>query len=120
MMRIAAGVFAVLAGLSPASAQEVWRLPVEQATCVMDNIETYLESSEPILVIVAAACPEVDPTKALSSLAVNSAVPSFDVTEDGQDVDSIVVYSAAALACLKRASIEFGGPVVHLPKSPTC
>jgi hypothetical protein len=116
----AVGILTLMLGSSISSAQEFWRLPTDQARCLMENINAYVGSGAEIVMIVAAGCPEPDPGKALVTVTRNSAVPSLQALPDGAEVDSIIVYRARELACLGQVNIDMSRQIALLPKEPQC
>ncbi len=107
--------------LSAGAAQEFWRLPPEQAHCIMENIDAYIGGAgSDVVMIVAAGCPEADPKKALASVTRNSAVPSLQTVPDNAEIDSILVYRTKELTCLQREQIDMSAQIVLFPKEPQC
>lgn len=105
---------------SSASAAEFWRLPKAQAECILANVDGYLSSGQKVLMIVAAGCPEPDPSKALAMTTRNSALPNLAIAADMPEADSIIVYNADELQCLANMELDLTGQIVLLPKDPEC
>jgi len=108
-------------GCGSVHAQEnsVWVVSAKSAKCVVENKTQYLASPQEVLMLIMSACPEVDPTKALSSLTQNTALPGVGVGEAGAQED-IIFYTKEELACVATMNFDFDGETVEWPKEPKC
>lgn len=107
-----------------ALADTTWAIQPDWANCFLDNIDAYQASEDDPIVIVLAACPEVDRMAALRKLQQNSGAlppgPSVFILPDGTErtEDEIIVYSRDELGCLNNLDILTSNAPVLLPQSP--
>lgn len=107
-----------------AFAEKTWAVQPVWANCFLDNLEAYRTSVDDPIVIVLAACPEVDRMAALRKLQQNSGAlppgPSVFILDDGTErtEDKIIVYTREELECLNELEIHTSNAPVLLPQSP--
>jgi hypothetical protein len=105
-----------------ALAEEQWTVITQHVQCVLENINSYKESGQEVLMIVLSACPEPDINKALASLTQNSAVPGIGISGSiaAETIDNVIVYTPAELECLRVAGIDLTSTIARIPKRPHC
>ncbi|MGH1575705.1 hypothetical protein [Planktotalea sp.] len=94
---------------------DVWRLHIEQAKCIQDNVANYLASQQDPLVIVVKACPETDLAAAMAKSAQNSGI--FNVSEG----DDVLILQPSELSCFGRLPLDdAAGPVIEIDRVALC
>lgn len=107
-----------------AFAELTWAVQPDWASCLLENLDAYQTSEDDPIVIVLAACPEVDRMAALRKLQQNSGAlplgPSVFIMSDGTErpEDEIIVYTREELKCLSKIDIGTSSAPVLLPQSP--
>lgn len=115
MILVALLVFAV--PMLAVAQESGWKVSREQARCLLDNANRYLEANNEPILIVIAACPIVDPTDALKQFEINSATPSIKVGEDTV-MDSVIIYTREEFECLINSGFASEIEPVELPREP--
>lgn len=89
------------------------------ALCLLENKQAYLgDGAEPVI-IFAPACPETDLTVGMRTATQNAPMPRIK-TADGDEVDTILVYTRAELECLSAELVVFDAGRAILPAKPSC
>ena len=94
-----------------------WKVTYDQASCLLDNADSFLDSEVDPLIIVIAACPIVDLAEALEQFPVNSTFPSITEIPE-QKMDPVIIYTRAELACLVSIGIGNKSDPMELPREP--
>lgn len=111
----------LLSNSALAQDQDKWVVRLNEAECLLDNIDTYLLGDREPVVIFISLCPETDTSRIMRKLQKNSGLPSGPsvvIAPDGTEFDELIVYSKKELLCLKDLPIIKAVSHIRLPQNP--
>lgn len=112
---LAAACLAALPGAGWSDGHE-WKLEAADARCLFAGLDRLQNSAADPVIIFLEACKDPEVATAGVFHLLN---PQLRETPAG-DVDKVIVYTKAELACLERPLSLLGNAVVTLPKRPEC
>lgn len=107
-----------LATIPPAMAQDMYAgINKLQIKCIIDNVDSYINTGRPIVVIRPAMCPETSIFKSGEGRMENM-LPgkTFFETKKEKDSSPTIVYTSKQLGCLK--ALAKGETLNALPRRP--